>query len=133
MSYEKVISKSKKIESMLVETGAEGKGLHEKASSIEYKLSANTLKKIRFIASIRNQLLHDDSFELTQELLEGFENASVEVIEELRSLNNRSQSTESSSSSSSSSIFEEFYNASTLKKAGMIALGAAALFGILNS
>ena len=72
MSYEIVISSTKRIETILTEMGAKGKGLHEKLSNVEHLLEVNTIKSIRFLASIRNKLLHDDNFELTAELLNSF-------------------------------------------------------------
>jgi len=83
MSYKTVIKKTKKIETILVKMGAEGKGLHEKVSSIEYLIEENTVKSIRFVASIRNKLLHEDDFELTDELLEAFKSESKKVISSL--------------------------------------------------
>lgn len=73
MNYEKIVKMTKKIESKLEEWGAEGRGLHEKLTSIETNIPESIVKKIRFIASIRNQLIHDDNFEMTDELMFGFQ------------------------------------------------------------
>jgi hypothetical protein len=64
MSFlEAVIQKTKRLEGLLEERyQAVGRGLHEKATSIEHKLDSNTLKQIRFIASVRNKLVHEDGY-----------------------------------------------------------------------
>lgn len=133
MSYETVIKKTKKIETMLVKMGAEGKGLHEKVSSIEHLIEENTVKSIRFITSIRNKLLHEDGFEMTSELLSNFENACENIINSLESNNNySSQNNDNSESSSSSSSWDDF---STAEKVGIgvITLGAVALWSWFNA
>lgn len=59
-----VIKHSKKIETLLGnKLGAQGKGLHEKASSVEARLPKAELKRIRAIASIRNATVHEDGYE----------------------------------------------------------------------
>lgn len=56
------IKSSKKIESTLERVlGAQGKGLHEKVTSIEGKIPAALVKRIRYIATIRNKLIHEES------------------------------------------------------------------------
>lgn len=64
MSFlESVIQRTKKLERLLEEKHqAVGKGLHEKATSVEHFLDPNTLKQIRFIASVRNKLMHEDGY-----------------------------------------------------------------------
>lgn len=58
-----VVKSSKHIESALVRIfGATGKGLHEKVSSVEKMLAASLVKRIRYIASIRNKIIHDDGY-----------------------------------------------------------------------
>ena len=58
-----VIKSSKKLESMLGRLGAEGRGLHEKVSSIEKKLPAPIVRKLRFIATVRNKVVHDEGYD----------------------------------------------------------------------
>jgi len=60
---EKVIKNSKRIETLLeVKLGASGKGLHEKLSSIDTIIDKKYLKKIRWIATIRNKIVHEDGY-----------------------------------------------------------------------
>ena len=84
MNYELIINSTKEIETILVNLGATGKGLHEKVSSIEREINKTVVKAIRFIATIRNNVLHDDNFKLTKEIISEFED-SHEVV--LRMLN----------------------------------------------
>jgi hypothetical protein len=51
---------TRQLETVLENLGATGKGLHEKATSLELILPKEMLKKLRYIASVRNQLLHKD-------------------------------------------------------------------------
>lgn len=54
---------SKRIESTLVRVlGATGRGLHEKTSSVERRLDPALVKRIRYVATIRNKLLHEESY-----------------------------------------------------------------------
>jgi hypothetical protein len=64
MSFlESVVQKTRRLERVLEEKyQAHGKGLHEKATSVEHKIDSNTLKQIRFIASVRNKLMHEDGY-----------------------------------------------------------------------
>ena len=74
MSYELVVKNTKKIETTLNNMGAKGSGLYEKSLSIENKLDKKILNSIRFIATIRNKLLHEDGFELSDKILKDFLN-----------------------------------------------------------
>ncbi len=52
---------SKKIEALLRDGfGAQGRGLHEYLANIEHRLPAAVVKKGRYIASLRNQVVHHD-------------------------------------------------------------------------
>lgn len=62
---ENTINYSKKIETLLQKNfDAEGKGLHEKVTSVEPILPLDIIKKLRRIATIRNKLVHEDGYEL---------------------------------------------------------------------
>ncbi|MBX7105553.1 MAG: hypothetical protein K1X57_15830 [Gemmataceae bacterium] len=61
------VKECKKLEALL-ETGfgATGRGLHEKVSSVEKKLPPPLVRRLRFIATVRNKLVHEpdhDKFE----------------------------------------------------------------------
>ncbi|PSC72633.1 hypothetical protein C2E20_3848 [Micractinium conductrix] len=61
--YELVIRSSKDLEYILeAYLGAQGKGLHEKCSSVQQYLTPALVKKIRYLATIRNKLVHERQF-----------------------------------------------------------------------
>lgn len=61
--YELAISCSKELEHLLeVKFGATGKGLHERVSSVENRLPVDMVRDMRYIATIRNHLIHDVDF-----------------------------------------------------------------------
>lgn len=60
-----VIRYSKKLEKQLEQHyGASGRGLHEKASSVADQLAPATLKSLRWVATMRNKVVHEDDFTL---------------------------------------------------------------------
>lgn len=61
---EVVIIKSKHLESLL-ETGlgAQGRGLHEKVSSVAQYFQEAELKKLRYVATIRNKIIHEVGYD----------------------------------------------------------------------
>ncbi|KAK9816479.1 hypothetical protein WJX72_000785 [[Myrmecia] bisecta] len=57
---ELVIRASKDLEHLLdTEFGASGKGLHEKITSCGRQLPDDLIKKMRYLATIRNKLIHE--------------------------------------------------------------------------
>lgn len=79
-----VVNLAKKLESLLSkEYGADGKGLHEKVSSVEGHLSPEIVRKIRKVASIRNRVVHEDGYELSN--VSEFELLANGIIRELGS------------------------------------------------
>lgn len=58
----KILDYSTQIESLLVELGAIGRGMHEKLDSIESIIDPFMVKKIRWIATIRNKAVHEANF-----------------------------------------------------------------------
>lgn len=54
------VNGAKKIESFLVQSfGATGRGLHEKLTSVEKKIPHALQKQIRYVASVRNSIVHE--------------------------------------------------------------------------
>lgn len=54
------IKRCKRLETLLEEDfGAAGRGLHEKVSSVEQVLPDKLVRRLRFIASMRNKLVHE--------------------------------------------------------------------------
>ncbi len=57
-----VISRCKELESLLERHGARGSGLHEKTSSLAHRLPPATVRQLRFIATVRNRLVHESEY-----------------------------------------------------------------------
>ena len=84
--YELVIKSCKRLEEMLAKGfGAEGRGLHERVNSVENQLPIPLIKKLRFVATVRNRLVHDASFERLDDR-DSFERASEECEQQIRKL-----------------------------------------------
>lgn len=83
---ELVISNSKKLEALLEKHfGANGRGLHEKVGSVEGKLPGSVVKRLRFIATIRNKIVHDEGYDRIDDR-KGFVDACAAAHAELRKL-----------------------------------------------
>ena len=97
-----VVTQSKALEALLEQKfGATGRGLHEKLSSIEYQLEAGLVKNIRWIATMRNKVVHEN-FQLTnqndflrscQRALEGLQNSQHTTSERVNSSSRNSYNT----------------------------------------
>ncbi|QRN97035.1 hypothetical protein JRI60_50140 [Archangium violaceum] len=60
-----VVRAAKRIETLLeAKFGAQGRGLHEKLSSVERQVPAELHKTIRYVATVRNKVVHEDDYEL---------------------------------------------------------------------
>lgn len=61
---ERVIRCSKRFEAALTRRyGAQGRGLHEKISDAEARLDPDLVRDLRFIATIRNKLVHEEGYD----------------------------------------------------------------------
>ncbi len=57
---ELAITRSKRLEARLRDgLAARGKGLHQLTSSVEKRLPDPVIRKLRFVATVRNKLVHD--------------------------------------------------------------------------
>ena len=81
---EQTIKYTKRIESILENLGAEGKGIHTKLGSIKEKLEEPLVKKIRWIGNMRNSLMHQDGFEI--ENFSDFDKSCKYVIKKLNGI-----------------------------------------------
>ena len=58
------VSRSKRLEQLLEQKlGATGKGLHQKASSVEGRLSPDLLRKLHLVATVRNKIVHENDYQ----------------------------------------------------------------------
>lgn len=62
--YEHAIRSSKELEWLLESLGGSGRGLHDRLSSIQERLSPQLVRKVRYIATIRNRLVHERGFDV---------------------------------------------------------------------
>lgn len=78
------VKKAKEIETLLAENfEAEGKGLHQKITSAGPYLPVEMQKKLRWIATIRNKMVHEEGFEDEFLKLQDFVSTSDRLIAEL--------------------------------------------------
>jgi len=62
---EQVVLRTRKLERLLREQyHARGKGLHQLISSCEERLPHDVIAKLRFVATIRNKVVHEDRYKL---------------------------------------------------------------------
>jgi hypothetical protein len=76
--------------------GASGQGLHERINCVEEMLSRKTIQKLRYIATIRNKVVHEYDFHLSENERTKFINTCEETMRELQ-LRNTSRREEESS------------------------------------
>ncbi|EEY69923.1 uncharacterized protein PITG_06453 [Phytophthora infestans T30-4] len=81
--YQLAIEASKELEYLLEkEFNAHGQGLHEKVSSVESAIPIPTVRSIRFVATLRNRLIHDREMRALpdrQKFISRFNDAMVEL------------------------------------------------------
>ena len=83
---ELVVTRTKALEALLEQgLGAAGKGLHEKVTSVQEKLPPALVKKLRFVATLRNKLVHDAGYQQLDDR-PGFERACTDAERELRAM-----------------------------------------------
>lgn len=62
---ESVVTRTRKLESLLrTQYHADGKGLHQLITSCEERLPHDVIEKLRYIATIRNKIVHEHDFQL---------------------------------------------------------------------
>ena len=62
---EKVVMRTRTIEKLLrTQYHAEGKGLHQLITSCEERLPHDVVAKLRFIATVRNKVVHEEDYKL---------------------------------------------------------------------
>ncbi len=84
--YELVVKRAKQLEHLLgTSFGATGRGLHEKTSSIAQFLPAPLVRKLRFIATVRNGLIHDVAIDRLDDE-QGFDRACQDAQQQLEAL-----------------------------------------------
>jgi hypothetical protein len=83
---ELAISRVKVLEVLLEQAlGATGKGLHEKVTSVQDRLAPPLVRKLRFVATIRNKIVHESDYTQIDDRA-GFIRACDEAEAELRAM-----------------------------------------------
>ena len=78
-----IILITREIETILKEEfNATGKGLHAQISSVDNKLPINMIKTLRWIATVRNNAIHEHDFQIKN--LPSYKKQSNEIIEHLK-------------------------------------------------
>ncbi|HZX33389.1 MAG TPA: hypothetical protein VFF03_18715, partial [Rhodocyclaceae bacterium] len=75
------IDVTRQLETLLETLGATGKGLHERTSSVEAKLPAALVRKLRFVASVRNKIVHEDELLPDDDFAEFVETGKLAIAE----------------------------------------------------
>lgn len=78
-----ILEKASKVESLLVNLGGHGSGIHGKLTSIERTMQADMNSKIRRLATIRNKAAHDPNFETN---IWSFRDLANEIINSLTAI-----------------------------------------------
>jgi hypothetical protein len=82
---ELAVTRVKTLEALLEALGAAGKGLHEKVSSVQPRLPPPLVKKLRFVATVRNKIVHEADYQQIDDRA-GFTRACAEAETELRAM-----------------------------------------------
>ncbi|MDG3086670.1 DUF4145 domain-containing protein [Vibrio hannami] len=62
---ERVVVRTRRLEKLLrVQYHADGKGLHQLITSSEERLPHDVISKLRYVATIRNKIVHEENYEL---------------------------------------------------------------------
>jgi hypothetical protein len=83
---ELAVTRVKALEALLEQAlGATGKGLHEKVSSVQPRLPPALVKRLRFVATVRNKIVHEADYKQIDDRA-GFTRACDEAEAELRAM-----------------------------------------------
>lgn len=123
----KILDYTTQIESLLTKLGATGRGMHEKLDSIETNIEFSMVKKIRWIATLRNKAVHEENFNTD---INNFIEGANDVIDYLQALLIKQQAKNTNSKSTSDSN-KSWKDKSNWEKAATIGVGVAAIAAAL--
>lgn len=123
----KILDYTTQIEALLTKLGATGRGMHEKLDSIESKIEFSMVKKIRWIATLRNKAVHEENFNTD---INNFIEGANDVIDYLQALLIKQQAKNTNSKSGSDSN-KSWKDKSSWEKAATIGVGVAAIAAAL--
>lgn len=124
----KILDYTTQIESLLTKLGATGRGMHEKLDSIESKIELSMVKKIRWIATLRNKAVHEENFNTD---INNFIEGANDVIDYLQALliKQQAKSKNSTSAPRSDKSWKDMSGSEKATKIGVAIIAlAAALF-----
>lgn len=123
----KILDYSTQIESLLESLGASGRGMHEKLDSIESRIEPFMVKKIRWIATIRNKAVHEANFNTD---LDGFIESANNVIGYLQGLLTEHEKQRDSDSNKQNNTNKQKDNKSWKDMSGWEKAGEVAKVGV---
>ena len=83
------VTRSKRLEQLLEQKlGATGKGLHQKATSVESRLPPELLRKLRLVATVRNKIVHENEYQKIEDR-PGFIHACDDAERQLKAIGRR--------------------------------------------
>ena len=83
---ELAVTRTKTLEGLLERAvGATGKGLHEKVTSVQNRLPPPLVKRLRFIATVRNKIVHESDYQKIDDRA-GFVRACDDAEAQLRAM-----------------------------------------------
>ncbi len=83
---ELAVTRTKQLEALLEQAlGATGKGLHEKVTSVQDRLPPALVKKLRYIATVRNKIVHETAYQQIDDR-PGYIRACDEAAAQLRAM-----------------------------------------------
>lgn len=83
---ELAVTRAKALESLLEQVlGATGKGLHEKVTSVQDRIPPPLVKKLRFVATVRNKIVHEPTYQRIDDR-PGFARACDDAEAQLRAM-----------------------------------------------
>lgn len=123
----KILDYTTQIESLLTKLGATGRGMHEKLDSIEANIEFSMVKKIRWIATLRNKAVHEENFNTD---INNFIEGANDVIDYLQALLIKQQAKNTNSTAGSDSN-KSWKDKSNWEKVATIGVGVAAIAAAL--
>lgn len=119
-----ILEKAIRIEALLASLGGNGRGIHEKLTSIEQQLDQNMIKKIRRVASIRNKAAHEINFNTDMASFQRIANEVIDCLELKVAAKQKRHNSQHSSSQNTKGDNKSWENMDWKERTVLIAGGA---------
>ncbi|MBN3760883.1 hypothetical protein [Burkholderia sp. Ac-20365] len=126
--YEVVLPQAKKVESLLRELGYGGRGLHDLVTSAGNDLDDDVRRATRKLATVRNKLVHESDFAMTEGQVDSFKGSANFVVRELEAMLPHPASA-ADSRSGSGRIMRMIGKASSIALATLLVVALASIVG----